>query len=74
MKYVIEKITFRMKNPKVLTPEELVKLEMSIDAIIRDAKIYQSGSQIVENQPSPGASRVPENSTKNPDGTVSLAG
>jgi len=82
MKYVIEKITFRMKNPKVLTPEELIKLEMSIDAIIRDAKIHQSGSRVPENKPSPSPSpspsasapRVPENSTQNADGTVSLAG
>ena len=38
LKYTIEKLTSRMKSPKVLTPDEIRKLEVSISAIIRDAR------------------------------------
>ena len=44
LKYTIEKISARMKSPKILSVEEVKKLELSIHAIIKDA----TGSTPVE--------------------------
>jgi hypothetical protein len=38
LKFTIEKLTARMKSPKVLSPADMRKLEVSIEAIIKDAR------------------------------------